>query len=318
MKLEDELRAAMGRRLDAVSAYAPDDTDLAPRFARERRNQISKRIAVGAMVLATMVGTVSVAGLLESPSNSDDGFAEPGPREIPAWVPPSPLPKGLRVRVVAPESVVAGELFEMRVRISDDSGTLEGTNVLFDNGGGQGGLPADFDCGDPEREPKAIPDAEEVTYFHAFRTAGTQNVRVNAQSGGCGVEDEFVSTEVIIEVTPSSEPVMSNGPQQPNLWIEHSFYEGRTEVGVTALDTDGFVWMFEFDWGDGSEPTVIREDLAGCVESPDRWPDTHVSQGASHRHQPGAYTITVRAVSVGCDGEEPQEATAVTRITVGD
>jgi hypothetical protein len=86
-------------------------------------------------------------------------------------------------------------------------------------------------------------------------------------------------------------------------------------VWAEAEDTDGFISGFVVDFGDGTPAQTYLGDRMGCRLTPSGWPARSLAwlrdPYAAHTYAtPGTYTITVTAVSTGCDGGERQTGTA--------
>ena len=83
-----------------------------------------------------------------------------------------------------------------------------------------------------------------------------------------------------------------------------------------ADDADGFVRTLLLDWGDGSPIQTLPGDGLGCRPSATGWPkrsSAMISRTPPVWHQYFEkltfFTVTVTAVSTGCDGSQEQRAT---------
>ena len=83
-----------------------------------------------------------------------------------------------------------------------------------------------------------------------------------------------------------------------------------------ADDADGFVRTLLLDWGDGSPVQTLPGDSLGCRPSATGWPrpsSAMISRTPPVWHQYFEkltfFTVTVTAVSTGCDGSQEQRGT---------
>ena len=82
-----------------------------------------------------------------------------------------------------------------------------------------------------------------------------------------------------------------------------------------ADDADGFVRTLLLDWGDGSPVQTLPGDSLGCRPSATGWPkrsSAMISRTPPVWHQYFEkltfFTVTVTAISTGCDGSQEQRA----------
>jgi hypothetical protein len=126
-----------------------------------------------------------------------------------------------------------------------------------------------------------------------------------------------------IQVGPTQ---TGQGPAVPDVWVARSGFLGdpgqppphqgdRTWASVvgTAKDDDGWVRSASIDWGDGTPKQVVQSGMI-CRPAMTGWPSgTQITfgavasgEGTHHYAAPGTYTVTVTAVSTGCDGTMTQ------------
>jgi hypothetical protein len=216
---------------------------------------------------------------------------------------------GLRVTLTTPESVRAGQLFDVRVEATDTDGRIRHVAARFEPERPYG---TDLVCTGIAGQPQPTsegPDEESRSFFHAYRTSGRYEVRASAGSGGCDTKIESVAVSGEIEVLPATVP--TNGPMQPKAEITHEYYiDGDPTMLVTDIggtDPDGYVTRVELDWGDGSDSHVNDASLDRCEEKEGDWPDTYLGDQPKHRYpENGTYRLTLTVTSVGCDGGAEQ------------
>lgn len=321
MNAEERLRAAMRARLEPIAVSPPDPELLDHRIGHARRKR-SRRIGTAMVVAVITFAVVGVAVLQDSDTKFADEANDP-------WVPPTPLPEGLQVELIAPQRVRTAEVLELRVRVTDDRGEFGGAALRFGDGHEAGGLPFDLVCSQTVREePVEPPATEEIVERWSYRAVGTYTIEVEVVSGGCVAESENERASIVVVVEPGDTP--SNGPLTPTAYIGHEYLVtdwmiedhgyapgqlGEVVTDFVGQDLDGFVSRLEVDWGDGSEMLVLEANRDACTEGPNRWPQGLIRGSStgpppSHRYaEEGIYTVRVRTVSVGCDGSEAQEAT---------
>lgn len=225
----------------------------------------------------------------------------------------SPPSAGLRVTMRAPPVVRAGDLFSVRVAITDN----EGVQVRYTIDFGDRVLPAlgtDLVCtgvAGRGRIPEG-PTDHNVTEKHSYRASGTYTIQTAASTGGCSARIEHAIAKGKIRVESGNVP--SNGPQPATAAIGHEYWVRDPSVLVTDIvgtDRDGFVNRIELDWGDGSDRLVKTQSLRRCKDSARLWPDETLHDDPRHRYaQDGTYVLRLRVTSVGCDGRSEQVDTA--------
>lgn len=215
-------------------------------------------------------------------------------------------------------TVAAGAYAVVELRLENVRG--EGSTVVTygDDRGGHNWAAADVGCGvDP-----GFVQRQELR--HAYRTAGTFTVTATFNAAACGgAPRQTYRATTVVEVTPARVP--TNGPDQPGVvaFAPHPANKGVVTIDAKAWDEDGYVTEVRYAWGDGGEDSVYPFPLNGCSDAPDRWPATPrpgppAGEWSSPEHRytsPGDYRVTVTVVSVGCDGGDRQEATAVVELT---
>lgn len=165
-----------------------------------------------------------------------------------------------------------------------------------------------------------------VTTSHAYGRPNQYMFEVRAFTGNCQ-EDGGVGTLFgIFQVGP---PSTGQGPTLPHVELSRTMILGengqpaphqgdRTWAAVVAVakDDDGWVRSATLDWGDGTPPQVFPTGMT-CRPTLTGWPGgTQIAfgavgsgEGVHHYATPGTYTVTVTAVSTGCDGTVTQTGT---------
>lgn len=210
------------------------------------------------------------------------------------------------------DSVATATIVTARVRI-ENLGRAGGFRIEFGDGGPGGGWgEADTTCG--VLPGKVI----EETFSHAYRKPGTFTVTATFHPELCAANNapqtDYVAT-ADAHVTPGSTP--SNGPTAPRVNATVDRDEAAVTVDAFSRDEDGWLRSVRWSWGDGTPDTVSEFPLAGCKDPSEHWPvtaGTHTAQ--EHRYAaPGRYAVTVTATTTGCDGNDPQTATATADVT---
>lgn len=214
----------------------------------------------------------------------------------------------LRVRV---EVGPAGEATRFFVE-SDHPRERCSHSVLFGDG---------FDAREA-KDTAAGPASSE--FSHAYNRAGRVEFLVQAIVGRCGDHNLYPSLYAWIDIPAGTAPARSQGPQPPT--VEALEARGPSELAGTGLlkvwakghDDDGYIHRFVI-WGDGSPtdaaPNAAYDGMGGCKPTPSGWPGQHEAwlwapYPEHHYATPGIYTVTVTAVSAGCDGRDEQTASA--------
>lgn len=164
----------------------------------------------------------------------------------------------------------------------------------------------------------AVPGKVSAEYTHVYNQAKRWEFSFQAATGRCGVDNIWTALHGYLEVLPGV--ARSQGPALP---VVKQVLEARDpsqtpppgslQVWAEAEDTDGFISGFVVDFGDGTPAETYLGDRMGCRPTPSGWPARSLAwlrdPYASHQYAaPGTYTITVTAVSTGCDGGERQTA----------
>ena len=189
---------------------------------------------------------------------------------------------------------------------------------------------------------------QRVEFTHAYNRPGTWTAVARADAGrACDMTDAMravfpggqwngttlppVTTPALPQITSSVTVVVSAGAttsQGPGAPAIDGIALARAPDGQVALqavvsDGDGWLARVEVDWGDGTPAAVLlpatacRNDESGwpvdslwVIREPVQPPVSSFVPSPAHRYAtPGAYTVTVTAVSTACDGSTPQRTT---------
>lgn len=242
--------------------------------------------------------------------------ASPGPTTTTKAVPAAPadppvtattatgdLWVGVEVQPARPEP---GRLFRVRVSVRDRDGTVTSFRLAYGDGDDVG-FAADIAC--PAEPPAAVPSDDAFDYEHAYRRPGRYEVAIEIETTSCADGGERARVVVPIEVAGGVGP--SNGPRRPTASFALAGPTADPATGtlaatVTGADDDGYVSVIEVEWGDGAKPQVARFLLDRCEDTDRQWPTSQ--QSVQHQYRPGTYSYRVKVTSVGCDGEDAQEA----------
>lgn len=162
------------------------------------------------------------------------------------------------------------------------------------------------------------PGTRHTTFKHTYNKAKQWTFYLNAWTGNCDVQGDVGGLKGVINVEPGqSSP---QGPSLPTVTVDQTIYRetyvpGTFQVYAHGVDEDGYITRFEVDWGDGSpietapgDPAGCRPNLAGWPAKSDAWMPSNPPR--QHTYYAGGngktFTITVTAVSVGCDGQGEQ------------
>lgn len=163
-------------------------------------------------------------------------------------------------------------------------------------------------------------------FTHVYNRAGRVEFLVQAIVGRCGDNNLYPSLYGWIDIPVSTAPARSQGPEPPT--VEALEARGPNEPAGTGLlkvwakghDADGYIHRFLIDWGDGSPTTAAPnaaygDGMGGCKPTPSGWPGQHEAwlwppYPEHHYATPATHTVTVTAVSAGCDGRDEQTASA--------
>lgn len=148
------------------------------------------------------------------------------------------------------------------------------------------------------------------TYQHAYRRAGTYTPWVHVM-GDCEDGPLWFTFKPTYRVTDG--PLLSNGPWVPLIGLDDSVPasaaeedDGQWFVG-DVFDHDGFPLEWSWSWGDGTESPVTRNPNACHWPKDGGWIESRGDPRAAHRFPAtGTYTVTLTAVTGGCDGKDTQ------------
>lgn len=239
--------------------------------------------------------------------------ATSGPMSIDVTATPGAPAAGQAVKYVVHAHADHGDVLFLSYDFGDTSGDDIGSLAcdVIVNGQAQGA------------SPDSPPTDKTMTYRHAYRTPGTYKVMFlvggTVCTGGYGV-----SVTGALTVGPG--PKLTNGPVpadvqamkcDPTYTCPPDTPQGSPgAVYVQANGTiyDGYVRRLTFDWGDGTAPTVVDFPFSDCVDDGQHWPHATGAGGVAARSHayavPGHHVVTVKAVSSGCRGEQPQTGAA--------
>ncbi|MFL6239605.1 MAG: hypothetical protein ACJ735_08985 [Actinomycetes bacterium] len=150
-----------------------------------------------------------------------------------------------------------------------------------------------------------------LAFQHAWRVDRTYRLTLQPTVGCPSGRTPRYPTH-LLPVQPG--PLLDNGPQRPWARVDYGGadsgdYRKGDAFTAQAVDNDGYVARFIFDWGDGSRPTTM-DFLSQCRRPPDDAWIEHPNTANDVRHKyardPSAYTISLTVVSSGCHGEDGQ------------
>lgn len=164
-----------------------------------------------------------------------------------------------------------------------------------------------------------------LSTVHTYSGNNQWMFEAQALTGNCDEPGGAGALFGILQVGPSS---TGQGPARPDVWIARTGYMGengqpahqgdRSWAAVVAIakDDDGWVRSAKLDWGDGTKPQVYASGMT-CRPTVTGWPGgTQIAfgavgsgEGVHHYANPGTYTVTVTAVSTGCDDTVTQTGT---------
>lgn len=277
-------------------------------------------LVAGGTTVAVQQASARASGVATVPIDTPFQTAEPEQALAPGApaVPPAPRPvpgdghwtyaaHGLAVDVrVVPPGPVAGQLVTWTVRMASTAGECCAAQVLY--GDGQGAPERDTYCA-TERPGRA--GATQV-FRHAYRRAGTYTPWLTILRS-CRTGTATVTIKPTVRVARG--PVLSNGPWLPVATLAHRAPEAgedprREWFEATAYDHDGAPVSWTFDWGDGTAEHV-PDNREGCTWPDDGgWVEQSAYPKARHEFAPGTYTVTFTVTTAGCNGKDPQTATA--------
>lgn len=215
----------------------------------------------------------------------------------------------VRVRVtVDPPELETAEVVTLRVSAEDTAGGLLALGIDWGDVPGAAPLPSILECegGDDAVLP---PSNRSWTIQHSYRRPGRFAFALVVAAGYCD-PDKGVTVKVpgIVAIAPGL--LLSNGPLLPEVDAGKS-EEGDQAVfnlGIDALERDGFIDKIEVDWGDGSPGEVVSYGLESCKDPLNAFPGpSQQLELLPHRYAArGDYQATVRVHSAGCGGGDRQ------------
>lgn len=227
---------------------------------------------------------------------------------------------------VRPPSPRVGEQAHVRLVATVDGGGLISSALAFGSEEPSGNMRVIIECkktGMPgtASERRVVSRKTSVRQVR-FNAPGLQQINASAKAHRCGGGGE-VGLKGLVAVRPSGLP--TNGPARPtatvgasSAWksLSHSRF---VEVLVGGEDKDGYVRRLEIDWGDGtsSETVEVEPEADVCRRSPVAPSGSVAPTSLPHIYtRDGTYTVTVTAVSTGCDGRTRQTGRAHYVVTV--
>jgi hypothetical protein len=206
---------------------------------------------------------------------------------------------------------------------------LNFTTTVTDAGGGELSVAENFGDTDHMSKPGSVVDCapgptsvppesrKSWTAQHAYRKAGAYSVSFYAASSDCGRQMRMVLVKGLLKISPGR--VLANGPLplKVSAWQSQPYEQDPSQayVGFAGSDGDGYVSRLTLDWGDGSPLYVIDYPPSACESGDTYWPGSKKSEGASHQYTAsGSHSITVKAISAGCEGADATTATATVTV----
>lgn len=257
-------------------------------------------------------------------------------RPTPPALPPAPVENPLVQVSVSDDTLPTATKMIVTVRWR----TAPGRFVHVDPDDGHAPWTTD-PCYRGEREDVTYGDEWAVArYEWSYRRAGTYDIvavlRDYPCEGSGSIEDVARSAPRRVHVVPGAD--VANGPWLPHLDVSFSTDPPPTANpgtdpnlvwgGASTWDPDGWLWKLTIDWGDGSQPDVyggfledcwVGGDYGGKQPYPDTtWPWGGQSGTYGSHDMPGAgtYTVTVKAYSASCEGDDVQVVTKTAQVVV--
>ncbi len=162
------------------------------------------------------------------------------------------------------------------------------------------------------------------TTTHTYNLDGRWTFMVAPISGNCVEPQAMAGLFGVVEIGPGAKAAQGPTPPRIDFFDETQRPVGResdrswASMVAWIQDDDGFIVSAAIDWGDGSAPQSFgpTADLSTCRPTLEGWPGQGVKsiptgQAIHHYAAPGVYTLTLTAISTGCDGvSDPQRVTA--------
>jgi hypothetical protein len=224
-----------------------------------------------------------------------------------SWVGTS---NGITVRLrMEPAAPVAGQTVTFHLEGESLSLSCCGFHLLYGDGGGSS-WKVEWPAGTCRAPGQG---SSTVDYSHVYNKAGRWEFLYQV-IGSCGGGGPQAALHGSFDVAAGG-PARSQGPALPTITVSRTGDPGGDptlfQVWAQAEDVDGYIARFVVDWGDGSSVETRPGDPAGCTVTPSGWParsTTWLQQPyPSHRYLDSVrHTITVSAVSSGCDGRDEE------------
>lgn len=225
---------------------------------------------------------------------------------------------------VRPPSPRIGEPAHVRVVATVDGGGLISTSLAFGQEKPVDPVRVIIECRSPG-SPPIVPERRVVSRKTTvrqvrFNGSGLQQVNAAGKAHRCGGGGELALTG-LVAVRPSELP--TNGPARPTATVGASSgwksltHSRFVELIVGGEDKDGYVRRLEIDWGDGTLSETVEGEGGVCGRNPVAPSDPVPPTSRQHLYtRDGTYTVTVTAVSSGCDGRTRQTGRASYVVTV--
>lgn len=221
---------------------------------------------------------------------------------------------------MTPSMPRAGELVTFTVRIDSDAHPdCCAAQILFGDNQGAGEEQARY-CDAERARP---PGGHAVFRFHhGYRRGGTYTPWISAMAS---CSDGALSFQMKPTMRVAGGPLLSNGPVLPWVMLDDSVPMDSSEAAAGqwfqggVQDHDGYVWAWTWSWGDGTTTVVSRNPETCHWPKDGGWIEWQTGPRAAHRFpKPGTYTVTLTAVTAGCDGRDRQRVAASMSWTVAD
>jgi len=231
----------------------------------------------------------------------------------------------IQVYVTAsPSAVHAGEQVNFHITLRSANDGLQLTRWAFGDGSSAHTPTLMVSCPAqpagttvPVARTAQSPETTGMTLSAIYRTAGTRMFSVTAShAGGCSPLNDRGTGSGSVQVDVLGPDAASNGPgsPEPGTGVHGSRTGAAALTYLTADDSDGLVRTVSLTI-DGGPPQRFATGRH-CADPGTYWrPSTWMK--LVHRTLPrGAHTITVVAVSTGCDGKDAQTTRVVRRLVV--